>query len=120
MKKMTNLVNEVGGIIDSLSLSANEKKQIRSTIVDRLYRYAAESEKEQASIIRSEAQGNWLQKSWRPIVMLAFTFIVVLGAFVPIPMLEDSSEFWSLLEIGLGGYVIGRSIEKVTGKIRKI
>ncbi len=63
---------------------------------------------------------HWLQKSWRPIVMLAFTFIVLLGAFIPIPLLENTSEFWNLLEIGLGGYVIGRSIEKVTGKIRKI
>lgn len=120
MKKITNLVSEVGGIIDTLSLSANEKKQIRSTIVDTLYRYASELEKEQSAIIRTEAQGNWLQKSWRPIVMLAFTFIVLLGAFIPIPLLENTSEFWNLLEIGLGGYVIGRSIEKVTGKIRKI
>ena len=49
MKKITNLVSEVGGIIDTLSLSANEKKQIRSTIVDTLYRYASELEKEQAA-----------------------------------------------------------------------
>ena len=62
----TPAVSEVGGIIDTLSLSANEKKQIRSTIVDTLYRYASELEKEQAAIIRTEAQGNWLQKSWRP------------------------------------------------------
>lgn len=120
MKKMTNMVSEIGGIIDKLSLSASEKKQIRSTIVDTLYHYASELEKEQASLIRTEAQGNWLQKSWRPIVMLVFTFIVLLGAFIPLPLLENTSEFWNLLEIGLGGYVIGRSIEKVTGKIRKV
>ena len=106
MKTISNLVNEVGGIIDNLSLSTHEKKQIRSSVIDTLYRYASELEKEQASVIRMEAQGNWLQKSWRPLVMLCFTFII--------------SEFWNLLEIGLGGYVIGRSVEKVTGKIRKI
>lgn len=120
MKKLTNLVEDVGKILDNLSVSATEKKQIRSSVVDTLYRYASELEKEQASVIRAEAQGNWLQKSWRPIVMLTFTFIVLLGAFVPVPLLEDTSEFWNLLEIGLGGYVIGRSVEKVTGKIRKI
>ena len=67
-----------------------------------------------------EAQGNWLQKSWRPLVMLCCTFIILLGVFIPIPLLDDNSEFWNLLEIGLGGYIIGRSVEKVTGKIRKI
>ena len=67
-----------------------------------------------------EAQGNWLQKSWRPLVMLCFTFIILLGVFILIPLLDDNSEFWNLLEIGLGGYIIGRSVEKVTGKIRKI
>ena len=65
-----------------------------------------------------EAQGNWLQKSWRPLVTLCFTFIILLGVFIP--LLDDNSEFWNLLEIGLGGYIIGRSVEKVTGKIRKI
>ena len=116
MKTISNLVNEVGGIIDNLSLSTHEKKQIRSSVIDTLYRYASELEKEQASVIRMEAQGNWLQKSWRPLVMLCFTFIILLGVFIPIPLLDDSSEFWNLLEIGLGGYVIGRSVEKVTGK----
>lgn len=120
MKALTNLVGDVGKMIDSLSISANEKKQIRSSIVDTLYRYSSDLEKEQASVIRTEAQGNWLQKSWRPIVMLTFTFIVLVGAFIPIPLLKDTSEFWNLLEIGLGGYVIGRSVEKVADKLKKI
>lgn len=120
MKVFSNLAGNIGKIVDGLSVSANEKKQIRSQIVDTLYQYASDLEKEQASVIRAEAGGNWLQKSWRPIVMLTFTFIVLLGAFVPIPLLKDTSEFWNLLEIGLGGYVIGRSVEKVTDKLKKI
>lgn len=47
MKTISNLVNEVGGIIDNLSLSTHEKKQIRSSVIDTLYRYASELEKEQ-------------------------------------------------------------------------
>lgn len=117
---MENLTAELGNIIDRLSLSAKEKKEIRSSVVETLCRYAGALEKEQASLVRAEAQGNWLQRSWRPLVMLTFTFIVLLGAFVPIPLLENTSEFWNLLEVGLGGYVIGRSLEKVTGKIRRI
>lgn len=120
MKTIANLTDDLGKIIETLSVSAKEKKEIRSSVVETLYRYAESLEKEQASVLRAEAQGNWLQRSWRPLVMLTFTFIVLLGAFVPIPLLENTSEFWNLLEVGLGGYVIGRSLEKVTGKIRKI
>ena len=35
-------------------------------------------------------------------------------------MLADTSRFWDLLEIGLGGYVVGRSGEKMAGAIFKI
>jgi len=54
--------------------------------------------------------------------MLTFTLIVVLGIFIDIPLLKDGSPFWNLLELGLGGYVIGRSAEKITttfGKHKK-
>lgn len=120
MKVLAGLVDNVGKIVDGLSVSATEKKEIRSKLVRSLYEYATHLEEAQASVIRTEAQGNWLQKSWRPIVMLTFTFIVLVGAFYPLPLLKDTSEFWSLLEIGLGGYVIGRSVEKVTDKLRKV
>ena len=40
--------------------------------------------------------------------------------FTDLPMPEDTSRFWDLLEIGLGGYVVGRSGEKMAGAIFKI
>jgi len=49
--------------------------------------------------------------------MLAFGFIVIYVKFIgplfdlTIPELED--EFWNLLQIGIGGYVIGRTGEKM-------
>ena len=71
----------------------------------------------QTEIIVAEAKGNWLQRSWRPILMLSFGFIVIYVKFIgplfglPIPTLEV--EFWELLKIGIGGYVVGRSAEKI-------
>ena len=38
-----------------------------------------------------------------------------LSAHLITPVLEP--EFWSLLEIGIGGYVIGRSGEKIVDKL---
>ena len=36
---------------------------------------------------------------------------------LPVPPLED--EFWSLLNLGIGGYVVGRSAEKVMKEYKK-
>jgi hypothetical protein len=71
----------------------------------------------QTDIIIAEAKGNWMQRSWRPLLMLAFGFIVIYVKFIgplfnlPIPELEI--EFWDLLKIGIGGYVVGRTGEKM-------
>jgi len=75
----------------------------------------------QTDIIITEAKGNWIQRSWRPILMMAFGFIVIYVKFLApllgltIPELEI--EFWELLKIGIGGYVVGRSAEKISKNI---
>ena len=116
---LSNLVSEIGGIIDSLTLSSKEKMQLRASLTEALSRFEADLQKEQSSVIRSESQGNWLQRSWRPLVMLTFSAVVLLGIFTPLPLPDDGSRFWDLLEIGLGGYVIGRSCESVSLELGK-
>lgn len=78
----------------------------------------AESElKGAVQIITAEASGeSWLQRNWRPILMLWFAGLV--GAhwlgFTPENM--DVSVVNSLLDIvqvGIAGYVVGRSGEKI-------
>lgn len=69
--------------------------------------------KVRANVIMSEAGGkSWLQRSWRPITMLTFLVLVVLDAFKLLPF-RLAEEAWTLLQIGLGGYVAGRSLEKI-------
>ena len=34
--------------------------------------------------------------------------VILVGAFTELPLLEESSRLWDLLEIGLGGYIVGR------------
>ena len=70
-------------------------------------------QRSRAEVVRTEAEGNWLQRSWRPIVMLAFAGIVLAGVFFDLPLLSEKSRLWDLLEIGIGGYVVGWSLEKV-------
>jgi hypothetical protein len=66
----------------------------------------------QAKVIQAEAQGSsWLQRNWRPITMITFLILVVCDAFGLLTF-RLAEQAWTLLQIGLGGYVIGRSVEK--------
>lgn len=114
MKLLSGLVNEVGAIIGNLTVSSTEKKQIEAELLSAICRQEEELSRSRADILRAEASGNWLQRSWRPLIMLAFALIVLLGSFFELPVLADTSRFWDLLEIGIGGYIIGRSAENVT------
>lgn len=118
MKLLSGLVAEIGSVVSTLSVSSKEKKQIEADLLTAVSRQEEELSRSQAAIIKTEAQGNWLQRSWRPIVMLVFAAIVLAGTFFNLPILSDTSRFWDLLEIGVGGYVIGRSAEKITGHLR--
>ena len=74
------------------------------------------------NIIVAEAKSeHWIVASWRPITMLTFTAIVannyILYPYLSLfwedaPILAIPADLWDLLKIGLGGYVVGRSVEK--------
>ena len=74
----------------------------------------------------SEAEAmkpSWLTSSWRPLTMITFVSLVAakwLGFTAPgiDPAMEV--ELMSLIKIGLGGYVIGRSAEKIVPKVAEV
>tara|TARA_R110002126_G_scaffold24495_2_gene85137 strand:- start:494 stop:886 length:393 start_codon:yes stop_codon:yes gene_type:complete len=115
------LVKEVGKVIDNLFTSDEERLNAKNEVFKVLQEQQLKLQQLQTEIILAEANGNWLQRSWRPILMLSFGFIVIYVKFIaplfnlPIPPLED--EFWDLLQLGIGGYVVGRSVEKVAKNI---
>ena len=112
-----SVVKDLLGGLDNLFTSKEEKIKAENVIKQILVQKELELQKMQTEIIVTEAKGNWLQRSWRPILMLAFGFIVIYVKFLApvfgltIPELEN--EFWNLLQIGIGGYVIGRTGEKM-------
>lgn len=76
-----------------------------------------ESLSAKANLIAAEAQGaSWLQRNWWPITMLSFLGLVVADAFglLAFPLADQA---WLPLQIGLGGYVVGRSVEKISPQI---
>ena len=74
-----------------------------------------------ADIIKAEASSeSWLAQSWRPIMMLTFGALIVarwLGYAAPGISQEEILKLWDIVELGLGGYVIGRSVEKIVPSI---
>ena len=115
------LVKDLLGGLYKLFTSKEEKIKAENVIKQILIEKQLELQKMQTEIIVTEAKGNWLQRSWRPILMLAFGFIVIYVKFIaPLfnlttPELEN--EFWNLLQLGIGGYVIGRSAEKISKNV---
>ena len=115
------LVKDLLGGLDKLFTSKEEKIKAENVIKQILIEKQLELQKMQTEIMVTEAKGNWLQRSWRAILMLAFGFIVIYVKFIAplfdlkIPELEN--EFWNLLQLGIGGYVIGRSAEKISKNV---
>lgn len=116
-KVLDTLLTSVGGVINKLVCSNQEKEKLKTELTSVILGHYDQIAGLQKDIIISETRGNWLQRSWRPLVMLAFALVVILGVFINIPLLNNNSPFWSLLELGMGGYVIGRSAEKISTKI---
>ena len=113
MKPVVNMVNAIGELVGRLTLPAREKKQLETDLLRVFMEWEQRVMEARTAVLVEEARGNWLQRSWRPLVMLIFALIVLVGTFTSLPILSDTSRFWDLLEIGIGGYVVGRSGEKI-------
>lgn len=75
------------------------------------------------SVIQAEASSeHFLTSNWRPIVMLVFTGLIVarwFGLSADGITEREYIEIWEILKLGIGGYVVGRSVEKVMKEYKK-
>ncbi|NER13556.1 hypothetical protein GWK08_08920 [Leptobacterium flavescens] len=112
-----DLFKAIGGVIDDIFTNDEERQLAKNKILEVILFQSNRLLDHQAEIIKEEARGNWLQKSWRPILMLAFGFIVIYAKFIAVafglPNATLEPDFWELLRLGIGGYVVGRSAEKI-------
>ena len=120
----SKVFGDISNLLDNLITNDEERLEAKRKIFESLKQKELELQKMQSEVIIAEATGNWLQRSWRPILMLSFGFIVVYCKFIGplfdlrIPVLEN--EFWNLLQIGIGGYVVGRTGEKIAKEYASI
>lgn len=114
-----DVISPIGAIIDSLHTSDGEKLELKRKLMEveneamfRALEFQQSIIESQTKIVEAEAKGSsWLQRNWRPITMLTFLSLVTLDV-MGILAYRLSDDAWTLLQIGIGGYVIGRSIEK--------
>jgi len=116
---ITRAIDPVARIIDAVHTSDEEKQNARNRLfgmqadlVKRLTDYEGELARSRARIIEAEAKGQVLQRIWRPLAMLTFLVLVVCDAFGFLAF-RLAAEAWTLLQLGMGGYVVGRTVEKV-------
>ena len=121
---ITGLFSGAGKIIDAVHTSDEERlrlknkfAELQATVLQNALDYERALTESKAKIITAEATGkSWIQRNWRPLTMLTFLGLVVLDSF---GWLENrlAEQAWTLLQIGLGGYVVGRSAEKIAGPV---
>jgi hypothetical protein len=104
-----------------------EQEKAAGAVIAAIMPTVQEIAKAQSSVIVAEAQGqSWLQRNWRPGLMVIFAGIILSAWFGYMPRNLPNGfldHLWGLLETGIGGYVIGRSVEQtaraVVSGIRK-
>lgn len=118
---LLDLIPVVGKVLDRVIPDKGAAAEAKLKLLElqqtgELAKIAAASE-----IIKSEAQStHWLAANWRPITMLTFTALIVarwLGWAAPNLTEPEYLALWDIVELGIGGYVVGRSIEKIAPSI---
>jgi hypothetical protein len=111
----------LGNIVKSKFPDPTEAAKAEAEVTAQLWQHAHQLNAAAADIIKTEANSqHWLAAVWRPVVMLTFAALIVARWFGwAAPNLSEAEylKLWSIVEFGLGGYVVGRSVEKIAPSI---
>lgn len=126
-KIIAPLLGKVFDIVDQYvpdkDMAAKLKSEIQMAAMAMEHKEAMAEIQAQAEVVKAEIQGtSWLQRSWRPILMLVIVCIVANNYLVYpyLSMFTDKAtiltlpdHLWNLMSIGVGGYIVGRSGEQI-------
>ena len=123
---LEKLIGPVFNVLDELV----EDKDLRNELKMRVQMKILDNETQITGYMRdvvvSETSGTGLKALWRPILMLVMTSIVA-NNYILMPYmtamfnwsvtLDMPEQLWQLLNIGVGGYIVGRSGEKIADSL---
>lgn len=123
---MINLIGPIAGAlfksIDKVIDNKGDAEKLKANIQQRIMAGDLAELEGAAKIIQAEAQGGFLQRNWRPIMMLVFAGLMVAHWFgLTAPNIPESvqNSLLNIIMIGIGGYTVGRSGEKIADKFKK-
>jgi len=115
-----DLVKKVGGVIDNLHTSKEEKLAAELKIKDMIMGYEAEMQKQVTERWKMDMNSDsWLSKNIRPLVLVFLVTATVLLIFIDAGVIsfKVQDKWTDLLQLVLitviGAYFGGRSLEKV-------
>ncbi|MEQ8667032.1 MAG: 3TM-type holin [Rhodospirillales bacterium] len=107
------------GLFDVVDQAVEDKDQaalIKSRLQQQVLAGQMKELEQAAKIIVAEAQSeSWLARNWRPLTMVFFVAIIGAWWFGVTPERASEAlmlELFGIVKLGLGGYVVGRSVEK--------
>lgn len=132
MNLIQNLVGTIAApvfdVIDKAVEDKDQAAQLKAELQRRLIDQQDARLNAQMKVILAEATGeSWLQRNWRPLLMTVIVVIVAnnyllapyLGAIFGVGLhLALPEQLWNLMTLGVGGYIAGRSGEKIAGTLR--
>ena len=115
-----NLVKSVGGVLDNLTTTKEEKLAAELKIKDMIMGYEAEMQKQVTERWKVDMNSDsWLSKNIRPLVLVFLVVATVLLIFIDAGTItfKVQDKWTDLLQLVLitviGAYFGGRSLEKV-------
>ena len=121
-----NLIGAIGGkvldVVDQVVEDKDQAAKLKFDIQKKLMETKTSELEAQAKIVLAEAQGSWLQRNWRPMLMVTFAALVVAHWFGwTAPDIPESvqNSLLNIVLVGVGGYVASRGAEKCVDKWRQ-
>lgn len=127
------LVNgPIAKLLDAYVSDQELRRKLAAELEQQVMTHLARSTELGAGIVMAEIKSeHWLTRSWRPLLMLMLMgFLLIVGLLLPLAELAAGAPirfeprwqllppgFWEFLGIGVGGYIGGRSLEKVAGLV---
>tara|TARA_R100000278_G_scaffold122115_1_gene107522 strand:+ start:223 stop:618 length:396 start_codon:yes stop_codon:yes gene_type:complete len=118
-----DLVESVGGVLDNLTTSKEEKLEAKRKLKELILSHEAEMEKQITNRWTADMNSDsWLSKNVRPMVLIFLIVCTMLLIFIDAGAISfEVEEKWTdLLQLVLitviGAYFGGRSVEKVKKK----
>ena len=118
-----NILSGILGLIDKALPNKEQAEQLKAQLIAQEHQLVRQHLDSAAQTIQHEAKGeSWLQRNWRPLTMLAFVVMLLSywAGFAPENLSEnDRHQLFAVVKIGLGGYLAGRSAEKIIKTIKQ-